>query len=406
MQTETRGRLIRATALYIFVLAVLGILSFASTITIGDVASFLPYIPEAMAPAGIYVILVPVIVGLTFFYLASLIGALFEGKINSVIISGLYAGGFASLIIVFMILQPVSEPTKVAGYLFMGSYAVYFLYSILATIAELRDQYYIKVITGALAIFIIGQVCIQLVNLYMVVPGVPESEQVTLIKSMLNWGFSAASVVTLVGIFRDSRNPYLSQIGGIASNYFFVVSLSLIGTLYINFISGSLTEVSPVIKQLSPYVEWTGIVIIGAFIFQIMRRGMTESMMVPTEIGNWAKHVQDTSSTKGKSLKDFTEIINEFIQKGNKENLIVKLFRFLNENRASENEMADSLAEFIKYEDQKFPHFSRRGTSDKIEEMNRERRMQVLQKTVQRINDLGLGAYKISRQQEDENGGQ
>jgi len=405
VEHETRSRLIRATVLYIFVVAVLAILSFASTVTIGDVASFLPYIPENMAPAGIYVILVPVIISLTFFYIASLIGAMFEGKINSVIISGLYAGGFAGLIIVFMILQPVSEPTKVAGYLFMGSFAVYFLYSILATIAELRSQFYIRVIAGALAIFIIGQVCVQLVNLYMIVPGVPESEQVMMIKSMLNWGFSAASVITLVGIFRDSRNPYLAQIGGIAANYFFVVALSLVGTLYINFMSGSLTEVSPVIEQLSPYVEWTGIVIIGAFIFQIMRRGMTESMMVPTEIGSWTKHIQDTSATKGKSLKDFTEIIDEFIQRGNKEHLLVKLFRFLNENRASEKEMAESLDEFIKFEDQKFPHFSRRGTSDKIEEKNRERRMQVLQKTVERINALGLGAYKNTRQTE-ENGGQ
>ena len=291
------------------------------------------------------------------------------------------------------------------GYLFMGSFAVYFLYSILATIAELRSQFYIRVIAGALAIFILGQVCVQLVNLYMIVPGVPESEQVMMIKSMLNWGFTAASVVTLVGIFRDSRNPYLAQIGGIAANYFFVVALSLIATLYINFMSGSLTEVSPVITQLSPYVEWTGIVIIGAFIFQIMRRGMTESMMVPTEIGSWTKHIQDTSATKGKSLKDFTEIIEEFIQRGNKEHLVVKLFRFLNENRASEKEMAESLDEFIKFEDEKFPHFSRRGTSDKIEEKNRERRMQVLQKTVERINALGLGAYKNTRQSE-ENGGQ
>ncbi|MCJ7730919.1 hypothetical protein MUP51_01265 [Candidatus Bathyarchaeota archaeon] len=404
MQNETRSRLIRATGMYIFVAAILSILSFASTITVGDVASFLPYIPADMAPAGIYTILVPVLVALTFFFLATLIGALFEGKINNVIISGLYAGGFASIIIVFMILQPVSDATRVAGYLFMGSFAVYFLYSILATIAELRKQFYIRVIAGALAIFIIGQVCVQLVSLYMIIPGVPESEQVTLIKGMLNWGFGVASLITLIGIFRDSRNVYLAQIGGIASNYFFVVALSLIGTLYINFISGALTEVSPVIKQLSPYVEWTGIVIIGAFIFQIMRQGMTESMMVPTEIGSWTKHIQDTSATKGKSLKDFTEIIEEFIQKGHKEHLLIKLFRFLNENRAAENEMAESLEEFIKYEDQKFPHFSKRGTNAKIEEMNRERRMQVLQRTVQRINALGLGAYKNTRQLE-ENGG-
>jgi hypothetical protein len=390
--------------MYIFVALILGILSFASTVTIGDVASFLPYIPEAMAPAGISVVLLPFLAALTLFYIASIISALFEGKINNVIISGLYAGGFASLIIVFMILQPVSEATRVAGYLFMGSFAVYFIYSIMATIAELRNQFYIKVISGALAIFIIGQVCIQMANLYMIVPGVPESEQVTLIKNMLNWGFGAASVITLIGIFRDSKNVYLAQIGSIATNYFFVVSFSLIGTLYINFISGSIKEISPVIEQLSPYVEWTGIVIIGALIFQIMRRGMSESMMVPTEIGNWTKHIQDTSATKGKALEDFTEIIDEFIQKGHKEQLLVKLFRFLNENRAAENEMAESLEVFIKYEDQKFPNFAKRGTSEKIEEKNQEHRMEVLQRTVQRINALGLGAYRNMGQNNDQNG--
>lgn len=400
MEHETRNRLIRATGLYFSVVLILAILSFTSTVTIGDVASFLPYIPENMAPAGIYVILSPMIIAITLFYLASLVGALFEGQINRVIISGLYAGGFASLIIVFMILQPLSEKTQIAGYLFMGSYAVYFIYSILATAARLRNQFYIRVIAGAVSIFILGQVCVQLVNLYLIVPGVPESEQILLIKSMLNWGFSASAVITLIGIFKDSRNPYLSQIGGIAANYFFVVSLSLISTLYINFISGALTEVSPVMKQLSPYVEWTGIVIIGAFIFQIMRRGMMESMMVPTEIGEWSKHIQDTNATKGKSLKDFTEIIDEFIQRGKKQHLLVKLFRFLNENRASEKEMAESLEEFIKYEDEKFPHFSRRGTNEKIEEKNRERRMQVLQRTVERIIALGLGVYKNMRQEE------
>ena len=197
---------------------------------------------------------------------------------------------------------------------------------------------------------------------------------------------------------------YLAQIGGLATNYFFVVSLSLIGTLYINFITGTITEVNPVIKQLSPYVEWTGVVIIGAFIFQIMRRGMTESMMVPTEIGEWVKHVQDNSATKGKALTDFTQIIDEFIQKGRKEKLLIRLFRFLTENRAADKEMADSLEEYIQYEDQKYPNFSRRGTSGKIEEMNKERRMQVLQRTVVRINALGLGAYSNSRQLEEKGG--
>jgi hypothetical protein len=254
-----------------------------------------------------------------------------------------------------------------------------------------------------MAIFIIGQVCVQLVNLYMITPGIPESDQVKLIKEMLNVGFAAASGITLIGIFRDSKNVYLAQFGALASNYFFVTALSLIGTLYLNFIGGRITEVNPVISQLSPYVEWTGIVIIGAFIFTIMRRGMNESMMVPTEIGEWGRHIQDTSSTKGRQLRDFTEIINEFVQKGQKENLIVKLFRFLNENRASEKEMGATLRELVQYEDQKHPNFARKGASKQVDEKNTERRMIVLQNTVEYINALGLGALrKMGQDQEKE----
>lgn len=294
MEKETRSGLIRATGGYLVVALILLGISFGTPLTIGEIGSFLPYIPEDLSQVGVFVLFIPLLVGISLFYLASLIGALFEGKINNVIVSGLYAGGFASFIIVFMILQPMSEATQVAGYLFLGTYAVYFLYTLISLIAELRNQNYIRVISGALAIFIVGQVCVQMVNLYMVIPGVPESEQVTLIKEMLNMGFAVASGITLVGIFKDSRNVYLAQFGGIASNYFFVTSLSLIGTLYLNFIGGRLTEVNPVIRQLSPYVEWTGVVIVGAFIFTVMRRGMSETMMVPTELGDWGKHVQDT----------------------------------------------------------------------------------------------------------------
>jgi hypothetical protein len=398
LEIGTKSDLIRATGAYCVVAVILGILSFGSTLTVGEIGSFLPYIPPDLSQAGVYVLFVPLMVGITFFYVATLIGALYEGVINRVIISGLYAGGFSSFIIVFMIIQPMSEQTQVSGYLFMGSFAIYFIHSIISVIAELRDQHYLTVISGALAIFIIGQVCVQLVSLYMIIPGVPESEQIILIKEMLNIGFGVASVITLVGIFRNSKNVYLAQFGGLASNYFFVTALSLIGTLYLNFIGGKLTEVNPVIKQLSPYVEWTGVVIVGAFIFTVMRRGMNESMMVPTELGDWGKHIQDTSSTKGKLLKNFTKIIQDFVDKGHKERLLVKLFRFLNENRASEHEMGQTLKELIVYEDQTHPNFAKRGRSKRVDENNQERRMLVLNRTVQQINALGLGAYKSTRQ--------
>jgi hypothetical protein len=236
----------------------------------------------------------------------------------------------------------------------------------------------------------------------MTQPGVPIQDDVLLIRDMINWGFIAASITTLVGIFRDSRNPYLAQIGTIASNTSFVLATSLIGTLYLNFLNGRMIEVSPVIEELSRYIEWTGVVILGALIFTIMRRGMSESIMTPTQIGPWAKHIQDRSTTKGKSLQDFTEIINQFVEKGKKDLLLVKLFTFLDENRASEQEMAIVLREVINYEDQKTPSLAKRGTSDKIESENRERRVKLLARTVEKVNSLGLGGFVTDTPQQEQ----
>lgn len=391
MNEENRSRLIRSTALYIFVAVILGVLSFATPYTVGDFGVFLPYMPESLGNVSISVILLPILGGVTLFFIGTLLSILFEGRLNQVLVFGFYSGGFMAIIALFMILQPISSPSNYAGYLVFGGFSAFFLYNLLKAISDIRGQPFIRIVSGAALTFILGQIMVQLVNLYMTQPGVPIPDDVLLIRDMINWGFIAASVITLIGIFRDSRNPYLAQIGAIASNTSFILATSLIGTLYFNFLSGRMTQVSPVIQQLSPYVEWTGVVILGALIFTIMRRGMSESIMRPTEIGPWAKHIQDRSTTKGKSLEDFTDIISQFVEKGKKDMLLVKLFMFLDENRASEQEMAIVLREVINYEDQKAPSLAKRGTAEKIEEENKERRVKLLARTVEKINSLGLG---------------
>jgi hypothetical protein len=397
MNNENRGRLIRATGLYFFVAVVLGGISLATPYTVADFASFLPYVPDSLISVSIGVILLPILGGMTFFYLGTLCSIFFEGKLNRVLVSGMYAGSFVSIFGFFLILQPMSEPSQMAGYLVFAAFSVFFAYNIMSALAKIRDQNYIRAISGAVTIFILGQITIQMVRLYTTTPGIPASEQTLLVQDMLNWGFTAAAALTLLGIFRDSKNPYMAQVGEITSSYFFIVAMSLITTLYLNFIGGRLTQVSPVIQQLSPYVEWTGIVIIGAMIFTIMRRGMKESMMVPVEIGPWAKHIQDLSPTKGKALEDFTNIIKGFIDEGKKDRLLVKLFTFLDENRASEEEITGILSELINYRDVEPPNFSKRGTSDKIKKENQEQRTELLSRTVGKIDNMGLNG--LNREQ-------
>jgi hypothetical protein len=384
------SRLVRLTGLYLFIILAIGGISLTTTFTIGDFGMFLPYMPDELATVSISVLLIPILGGVTVFYVAGLIGMFFEGKLNTVLISGLYAGGFVTIFVIFMIIQPGSDQISRAGYFVAGSFILYLIYGMMSAIAKIRKQHYIRVISGSATIFILGQLIIQIVNIFGVTPGVPVSVTVILIREMLTWAFIVGALLTLVGIFKDSKNPFTSQIGEITSNYFTVMAISLIGTLYVTFVSGRITEVNPVIGGLRKYIEWTGVVIMGSIIFTVMRRGMRESMMVPAEVGDWMKHVQDISPTKGEELENFTRIIMDFVEKGKKERIIVKLFNFLDLNRASEPEMADLLRDIINYEDEKEPSFSRRGASEKIEKRNQDARFGVLAQTVNRINAQSL----------------
>lgn len=390
MASLKNSKVVRLTGLYLFIVAAVGGVSLTTTFTIGDFGMFLPYMPEDLAAVSISVLLIPILGGVTVFYIAGLVGMYFEGILNRVLVSGLYAGGFVSIFVVFMIIQPGSENIRRAGYFVAGAFLLYLLYSILATIAKIRKQHYIRVISGSATIFILGQLIIQVVNIFMVTPGVPVSDVVTLIRSIINWGFIVGAILTLSGMLKDNQNPFLAQIGDITSNYFTVMAISLIGTLYVNIVRGRIQEINPVIGQLTPYIEWTGIVIFGSIIFTVMRRGMNQSMMVPTEIGDWMKHVQDISPTKGEELEKFTRIIIDFVENGKKEKITVKLFNFLDLNRASESDTTEILQDLINYEDEKAPAFSRSGIAEKIENRNREARFQVLEKTVNQINAQSL----------------
>jgi hypothetical protein len=65
---------------------------------------------------------------------------------------------------------------------------------------------------------------------------------------------------------------------------------------------------------------------------------------------------------------------------------------FLDENRASEYEMSIVLRGLINYEDQKAPSLAKMGTTERIEEENRETRIKVLTQTVEKINTLGFSS--------------
>lgn len=392
MSSQGRNLFLRRTALYGLFAGILGWLIYFNDYTLHDLGNFLPMSPQ-MASISLEIILIPLLASITVFYVASIVGIAFEGILAEVLAGTLYAAGFASFFALFLILQPGPSINQ-AGYLLTAAFGVVLANNIVSTLARLRKSQALKAVAVSATIFLEGQIALRLMSLLITAsgasmpPGLAEA-----IAEFLNLGITVAGVFTLFAVFKASGNAYLAAMGGIASNYLFSVSLSIIGALYYGFFLGGLSAFAPSLRNLSPYVEWTGICIFAAIIFTVMRRGMQDSIMIRNRLGEWRKHMQQVTTYKGDRFVGFTEVVDAFIEYGNREKLLVKLALFLHENQAGDDEISGLLAELINYEDEKRPDLARTGRAEAIENQNKLKRLDLLQKTIGRIIPPGtLGA--------------
>jgi hypothetical protein len=388
MDSRSRSMFLRRTVLYGLFAGILGWLIYFNDYTLRDLGNFLPMSPQ-MASMSLEVILIPLLASITVFYVASIVGIAFEGVLAEVLVGTLYAAGFASFFALLLILQP-GENVNQAGYLLSAAFGVVLANNIVSTLARLRKSQALKAVAVSATIFLEGQIALRLISILIgasgasMVPGLAEA-----IAEFLNLGITIAAVFTLFAAFKASGNAYLAALGGIASNYLFSVSLSVIGALYYGFFLGGLSAFAPSIRNLSPYVEWTGICIFAAIIFTVMRRGMQGSIMVRNRLGEWRKHQQQVTTYKGDRFVGFTEVVDDFVEGGNREKLLVKLALFLHENQAGDDEISGLLAELINYEDEKSPDLARTGRSEALENQNKLKRLDLLQKTIGSIVPQG-----------------
>ena len=398
MPSKSKKSLTRSTVLYAAFAGLLAWLIYFNEFRLGDLGAFLP-MSEQMASTSLDVILLPLLISGSIFYVASLVGTAFEGTLAEVLIGTLYAAGFTSFFALFLIILPGSVNINMAGYLLSGAFGVVLLYNIVSTVARLKKRPSIRAAAISATIYAEGQIAVRLISLLIKSSGATmQPEMVAAVGQFIDLGVTIAAVFTLFAVFKTSKNSYLSALGGIAGNYLFSVSLSLIGALYYGFFLGGLSTLAPSIRNLSPYVEWTGICVFAALIFTVMRRGMQGSIIVKDRLGQWKRHLQQITSYKGDRFVDFTRVVDDFVQRGERERLLVKLALYLDENKVADEEISKLLSDLINYEDEKKPALSRHGRTSKIEEDNMEKRLEVLQRTIGMIAPTGVARTSIPQQ--------
>ena len=378
---KNTNTVIRNTAIYAVFASLLAYVIFTQNITFGDLGGLLP-MPEQIAAMDLDTILLPVLISISVFYIASIVGIFFEGAFSEVLVGTLYAAGFASFFATFLLFNP-NEVIQEAGMMITAAFGVILFYNTVTTYARLRKKPWLKAIMVSVTIYVEGQIAVQILSI-MVNSIAITSNNILLLAfgDFINLGVTIAAIFTFFAIFNSSENPYLGALGGIASNYMFAIALSVIGSLYYGFFIGAFKEIAPGIEGLAPYVQWTGICVFAALIFTIMRRGMQGSIMIKNKMGNWQKHLQQVTTYKGDRFLGFTHIVDEFVNEGKRDRLLIRLALFLHENHMNDDDISAALTALINYKDEKKPALSREGQSSSIDKKNRDNRLEVIQRTL------------------------
>ena len=358
--------------------------------TVGDYRNFLPYLPESIASMSLSVFLLPLLVSTSIFYVASLFGTVFEGTVNELVVGSLYAAGFAIFFALFLIYSPASKTLSSTGFMFLAAFVVLFTYNILAIISNVWGVPALKAIAASVTIYAVGHIVIRITNLFVSSSGVPLSGELGgALTHLIHIGFLVAAAISLLAVLKTSQNVYLSFVGEVASNYVLIVPASLFGSLYFNYFQGKLAIISPTLANLSPYIEWTVICIVAALIYRRTHKGIRASAVAEAQLGDWMKHIQEVSTYKEGRFVRFTGMINDFIEEGRRDRLLVSLATFLHENKVGDEKISLMLSDLINYEDAKKPAFSMRGRNLVIDMENKTQRSNVLKKTL--INILPPG---------------
>jgi hypothetical protein len=201
-----------------------------------------------------------------------------------------------------------------------------------------------------------------------------------------------------------------------------VITLSL-GSLLRNFVEGENHEATPLLTQVPqeqasdfligfvavaylslirpplaayvaflPYVEWAAIALLIYMVYTMTRQPADE-VYISSQTPSWKRHVQEIRRQTGRDLARVTAVMEQFVDHGVKEPLIVYLTLHLQMLGQTEEDILKTLNPLIDYREnvQRHSHFLvSTGTKRKNAVKDKEAREKLLDALLKRIDEVKL----------------
>lgn len=159
-------------------------------------------------------------------------------------------------------------------------------------------------------------------------------------------GLIALSFCSLLGTFAKAENSATSHVLRQASedparNFF----IGFFITAYLNLVRPPLTANLPFL----PYMEWV-VIVLAVYVVYDMTRLSSKEFYVSSESLGWKRHTQEVRRETGRDMVRLTSVMEQFVDQGVKEPLLVYLALHLQRLGGTEGEILKTLSPLIDYQ--------------------------------------------------------
>jgi len=159
-------------------------------------------------------------------------------------------------------------------------------------------------------------------------------------------GLTALSFCSLLGIFAKAENSATLHVLGQASeaparNFF----IGFLITAYLNLVRPPLTANLPFL----PYMEWV-VIALAVYVVYDMTGLSSKEFYVSSESLGWKMHMQEVRRETGHDMVRLTSVMEQFVDHGVKEPLLVYLALHLQRLGGAEGEILKTLSPLIDYQ--------------------------------------------------------
>ena len=331
----------------------------------------------------------PIIATSTALYSASILDLFLTGELACIMVSSIRILAATLFFSIIFANSPTPQAFHPLGFwLLMATLTI-----IVVRVAGPVSKYYggaiLKTFIESPCIFIVGYALSRVLSILVISSNV-EFVKSAYLPEKIYYSFLALSLLSILGVFQNSTDPYLSYIGKKFGKLSGRTSTFILIILLLFYFCNFRQIVANLLPNYIVVIEWAAVCLAAFATYRRMRAYATKRLTEELRLGKWTVHVQKIFHEKGKVM-EASKVAEKFVETGLKGGILSYLITALAENDVAASTIESIIGELADYEDDYHPKLTLKWELENLEMKSRRRRMEVLVSTlIKASNFLGL----------------